>query len=408
MARSRTCRSTAALVASFAVGLVLTGCAAAAPGPVAAVDAPVVVQAAPRIAPVAATARPEAPRALALHADGDAVVATWEAPEGPGAVVTGYELFVDDAPAVVLDAAARSSRLAGVVPGDGVLVQLRAVAGDLPGRTAEASLERVYRAPAPRWALEEERTATAATVAAVAAAPVAPARAASSSPAAVPASARVAAERSVAPAPAPASSPAAPDWAALYRAVEGSVVQVSREGCAPGDASTGTAFFVGADLLATAAHVVEDAASLGVVVGGRYETAEVVGLDVAQDVALLRLPTEHPGLALPLATELPPVGTPHALVGFASGLGQSLQLGTVSSVLPAFAGVGGAALTDAVQSDVQTSPGASGGPWLLADGTVVALTSTGVDTNVTVGAGAPTAAALVAAWSRAPQALTAC
>ncbi|WP_298804604.1 trypsin-like peptidase domain-containing protein [uncultured Pseudokineococcus sp.] len=404
MAASRTRRSTAARVASLAVGLVLTGCGAAASDPVAAVDAPVVVEAAPRMAPVAATARPEAPRALALHADGDAVVATWEAPEGPGAAVTGYELFVDDAPAVVLDAAARSSRLVGVVPGDGVLVQLRAVAGDRPGRTAEASLERVYRAPAPRWALEEERTATAATVAAVAAAPVAPAGAASPSSAAVPASARVAAERSAAP----ASSPAAPDWAALYRAVEGSVVQVSREGCTPGDASTGTAFFVGDDLLATAAHVVEDAASLGVVVGGRYETAQVVGLDVAQDVALLRLPTEHPGLALPLATELPPVGTPHALVGFASGLGQSLQLGTVSSVLPAFAGVGGAALTDAVQSDVQTSPGASGGPWLLADGTVVALTSTGVDTNVTVGAGAPTAAALVAAWSRAPQAVAAC
>ncbi|GAA2022016.1 serine protease [Pseudokineococcus marinus] len=403
MASPRTRRSTAALVASLAVGLVLTGCGAAAPGAGAAVEA-VTVQAAPRMAPVAAaTARPEAPRALALHVEGDAVVATWEAPDGPGAVMTGYELFVDDAPAVVLDAAARSSRLAGVVPGDGVLVQLRAVAGDLPGRTAEASLERTYRTPAPRWALEEERAIAAAAAAASAAVP-APAAA----PAAVPASARVAEERAAAPAPAPASSPAAPDWAALYRAVEGSVVQVSREGCTPGDASTGTAFFVGPDLLVTAAHVVEDAASLGVVVGGRDETAEVVGLDVAQDVALLRVPTQHPGLALPLAAELPPVGTPHALVGFASGLGQSLQLGTVSSVLPAFAGVGGAALTDAVQSDVQTSPGASGGPWLLADGTVVALTSTGVDTNVTVGAGAPTAAALVDAWSRAPQVVTAC
>jgi len=364
-------RGAAALLAVATTGALLAGCS----GP-AAVD----------VAPVAAVAvRHDAPRDLALRVDGDGLTATWAAPPSADALeVTGYEVFVDDAAPVVLDAGATAHRLDGVAVGDGVLVQVRALGADGPGRTAEASTERVYARPAaaPRaaddeQALVEEATATAAaTAGAAAVATAAPVPTATSTPTPT---VTVTTE----PTPAPTMTrdvvqevSAAPDWVALYREVGDSVVQVVSTGCHLGTSGTGTAFFVGPDLLATVAHVVEESAALTVDVDGRLVAAEVVGLDSREDLALLRLAEPFPGRELSFAAEVPPVGSPHALVGFAGALGESLQVGTISAVVPSYLGVGTKVLTDAVQSDVQSAGGSSGGPWLTPDASSSASTAT--------------------------------
>jgi len=183
-------------------------------------------------------------------------------------------------------------------------------------------------------------------------------------------------------------------------------------GCYPGDLASGTAFFVGPDLLATAAHVVEDSAALVVDVDGQLVDAAVVGIDTREDLALLRVTAPSPGRELAFASHVPPVGSPHALVGFAAalsaGLGESFQVGTVSAIVPTFVGLDGVVLTDAVQSDVQSTPGSSGGPWVTPEGRVVGIDSHGVLSNISIAANGPAAAKKVAAWSKAPDPIRFC
>jgi len=374
------------------------------------------------VVPVAAvSARHAAPADLAVSTEGDALVATWAAPATATSMdVTGYELYVDDAAVVTLDAGTTSHRLAGVRPGDRVYVQVRAVGVDGPGQLAEASTEQVWATPTarPRSAAVEEAQAVAATP--TAAPTAAPAPTATS----VPTTAAPAPVVTVTAAPEPAptvtrevvkevevSTDAA--WAALYRDVEDSVVEVTQVECFTGDVSTGSAFFIGPRLLATVAHVVELSEVLTVEIDGRPVPATVIGIDSNQDLALLRLPDAFPGRELVFAAGPPMVGTAHALVGFAwsgDGITRSMSVGTISAELAGPYTGTGRALSDALQSDVQSEPGSSGGPWLTADGRVVGLDHAGVGetANVSIGVGSLRAAQRFASWAEQPRDIRFC
>jgi S1-C subfamily serine protease len=383
------------------------------------------------VLPVAAvSARHAAPADLAVTTEGDALVATWTAPATATSMdVTGYELYVDDAAVVTLDAGTTSHRLDGVRPGDRVYVQVRAVGVDGPGQLAEASTEQVWATPTarPRSAVVAEAQAVASTpTAAPTSAPV---------PTSAPTTAAPAPVVTVTTAPEPAPTvtrevvqrvevDTATDWRAVYDEYQDSVVQVRRYSCSGLYTGHGTAFFVGPSLLATDAHVVDGDARSTVEIDGDEVETELVGIDRLKDLALLRIDASHPDRVLELSPAFPAVGTEHAVIGFASidteddpydfndvspqpSTGKSLQVGVISAVGIDYHLGAGLVRTGMVQSDAQTEAGASGAPYITADGLVVGMDDlyAGPSSQVTLGLGMPTVVPTLAAWISSGQRL---
>jgi S1-C subfamily serine protease len=140
--------------------------------------------------------------------------------------------------------------------------------------------------------------------------------------------------------------------------------------------SNGSAVLVSKDGLAlTNAHVVKG--SVGVEVelqDGRTLLADVVGLDPATDLALLRLPGE----GFPFA----PLGDSNALrvgefviaVGSPFGLARTVTLGIVSALGRTLrSDVSGRPISGVIQTDAPLNPGNSGGPLLNVNGEVVGI-----------------------------------
>jgi putative serine protease PepD len=125
----------------------------------------------------------------------------------------------------------------------------------------------------------------------------------------------------------------------------------------------------------TAAHLVRAGGDIHVLVGGRRLTAKVEGIDDANDLALLRVDTD--GLAVhPLTlgdSDAVQVGDPAVAMGRAPGLEPSLAVGTVAARQPRVSGQYGAAVVDALQTDVPLRPNDCGGPLLDAAGRVVGV-----------------------------------
>ncbi|ROP45865.1 S1 family peptidase [Pseudokineococcus lusitanus] len=387
------------------------------------------------VVPVAAvSARHAAPADLAVTTEGDALVATWAAPPTATSMdLTGYELYVDDAAVVPLDAGTTSHRLAGVRPGDRVYVQVRAVGVDGPGQLAEASTEQVWATPTARSrsAVVEEPQAVAATptVAPTAAAPV-PTPTRTNDFAATPAPFVTV---TTAPEPAPTVTrevvqkvevDSDTDWRAVYDQYQDSVVQVRRYSCSGLFTGHGTAFFVGPSLLATDAHVVDGDARSTVEVDSAEVETTLVGIDRSKDLALLRIDASYPDRVLDLSPTFPAVGTEHAVIGFASidteddpydlydedqqpSTGKSLQVGVISAVGIDYHLGAGRIRTGMVQSDAQTEGGASGAPYITADGLVVGMDDlyAGPRSQVTLGLGMPTVVPTLAAWVASGQEL---
>lgn len=136
----------------------------------------------------------------------------------------------------------------------------------------------------------------------------------------------------------------------------------------------GSGFVVGRDgLIVTNRHVVAGARAIHVrLAGGREVPATVVGLDVATDLALLRVSAGAlPALEISDSRGVA-IGDPVVAIGNPFGLGQTVTSGILSAR--------GRMLEedpyiDFLQTDAAINLGNSGGPLLAADGTVIGVTS---------------------------------
>jgi len=144
-----------------------------------------------------------------------------------------------------------------------------------------------------------------------------------------------------------------------------------------GDGGQGSGFFLTEDgLLATNAHVVEDARRIAVVLpDGRQAPARVVGADAATDLAVLRV--EAPGPFRAVRWGDPETLSPGAwviAVGNPYGLGGSVSVGILSA---RGREIGSGRFDDYLQTDAAINRGNSGGPMFDAEGRVI-----GVDTAI--------------------------
>ncbi len=137
---------------------------------------------------------------------------------------------------------------------------------------------------------------------------------------------------------------------------------------------SGTGFYIGSSgWLLTNHHVIGDAGLVRVrLPGGRELVAEVVRLDAARDIALLK--TEPPGVRpLPLRMGQPGIGEDVYALG--SPLGDAFNTTLTRGIL---SGVRSVRDLDFLQSDVAILPGSSGGPLLDRSGQVIGITVAGL------------------------------
>lgn len=363
-----------------------------------------------------ASATPSHPSGLVVEYVGDdALLAKWSAPVDQGAApVTGYRVFPGTREPIVLPVARTEYLMAGLGRGELRLIQVAAVSDAGQGEAAVAVAPQRNRIP--RAAPRAERASAPVPPASGSAAASASTGAAAASPATV----RPAGPAATGPsAQAVASVGDSSGWPALWARVAPSVVRLTAHDCSGQERGSGSAFFISDDLLATAGHVVERGDRLTARIGEQVVDGTAVGHSYAADLALVRLRQAFPSRALPLATALPPVGTPIVSIGFPWSLGQSLQHGVVSAVNVAFEDPQRGLRGGMLQSDIQTGQGGSGGPVLTADGKVVGLISVGpndgvslngktISGNVELSVGAPTAQHLLVGWTQNPQEIRRC
>jgi S1-C subfamily serine protease len=175
------------------------------------------------------------------------------------------------------------------------------------------------------------------------------------------------------PIPAPAVPVPGQGEAAQIAAAAGtSVVRVVAQGC--GEIFTGTGFAVAPNFVVTNAHVVAGATSVEITADatGRRAPGSVVFFDPELDVALVRTP----GLqfrALSFAAESPGRGTLGAALGHPNGGALTVIPAAVAAEIRA-SGRDIYATRDVVRDILELrapiEPGDSGGPFLLADGSV--------------------------------------
>ena len=175
------------------------------------------------------------------------------------------------------------------------------------------------------------------------------------------------------PIPAPAVPVPGQGEAAQIAAAAGtSVVRVVAQGC--GEIFTGTGFAVAPNFVVTNAHVVAGATSVEITADatGRRAPGSVVFFDPELDVALVRTP----GLqfrALSFAAESPGRGTLGAALGHPNGGALTVIPAAVAAEIRA-SGRDIYATRDVVRDILELrapiAPGDSGGPFLLADGSV--------------------------------------
>jgi len=160
------------------------------------------------------------------------------------------------------------------------------------------------------------------------------------------------------------------DFSAVYERVHDGVGQVLVQTC--NRARTGTGFLVGPELMATAAHVVEDASSIQVELDGESVSADIFGVDLSHDLALLELAEEVDGHIFVFAPSDPDPGTRIAAIGYPLGEPKTLTEGTVSGLdrkIRTESGSYGGLL----QTDTAINPGNSGGPLVDITGQVIGV-----------------------------------
>ena len=205
--------------------------------------------------------------------------------------------------------------------------------------------------------------------------------------------------------PSAAASPSAVapvSFAQLFKSVNSGVVRISATTCDGG--GIGTGFLLSPTLVATAAHVVNDAAVIGLSSGSQTTTGTVVGIDTQSDVALVRADRALSGHVFTLAGSRPEVGATVAAIGFPEGDPITFTTGTVSG-LDRTETIEGTQRSGLLQTDAALNPGNSGGPLIDQSERVVGV----VDAKNTQAEGiglaveSTVAKPLLEQWSRTPQ-----
>ena len=158
-----------------------------------------------------------------------------------------------------------------------------------------------------------------------------------------------------------------PDFTALIERLSPAVVAIAGE-----KQSVGSGFLVRANVVATAAHVIQGAGTpLFVVSGGSRQQARVIATDEPADLALLEVAGPAAAATLPLAT-LARVGEWVVVLGNPFGAGIAATVGIVSAAAGAIATP---ALAGKIQINAAVNPGNSGGPICNQRGEVVGVAS---------------------------------
>ena len=171
------------------------------------------------------------------------------------------------------------------------------------------------------------------------------------------------------PAP-PVDRPDDPRAQAIAAAAEASTVKVTAQTC--GLLSSGTGFAVATDYVVTNAHVVAGGRTVRVSLAGTTYDATVVLFDADLDVALLRVP-RLPAPPLRFATSEPERGDTGAALGFPGGGGMVIVPAAVTRQYDARGRdiYGEDVVTrDILELRAAIEQGDSGGPFVLADGSV--------------------------------------
>jgi S1-C subfamily serine protease len=171
------------------------------------------------------------------------------------------------------------------------------------------------------------------------------------------------------PAP-PVARPADPQARAIAAAAEASTVKVTAETC--GQLAIGSGFAIADGYLVTNAHVIAGSDTIRVSVDGRVADATPVLFDPAMDVALLWAPRLG-APSLRLAADDPTRGAGGAALGYPGGGGLTVVSAAVAGSYDARGRDIYATQTvtrSVLELRAQVEPGNSGGPFVLADGTV--------------------------------------
>jgi serine protease Do len=172
-------------------------------------------------------------------------------------------------------------------------------------------------------------------------------------------------------------------WPEIFREVSDAVVTVTTLSIDPYaavdrvSANVGSGFVVDLDgRVLTNAHVVIGADQVVVTLGDDSAPAEVVGLDLVLDLAVLQVP-RHPDLrparlgnsgGLVVADEVMAIGNP-------LGLGRTATRGIVSALDRVVPRSSMSWLSPFIQTDAAINPGSSGGPLVDRCGDVVGITT---------------------------------
>jgi S1-C subfamily serine protease len=128
----------------------------------------------------------------------------------------------------------------------------------------------------------------------------------------------------------------------------------------------------------TNAHVVENASEVAVRLDeNTLVPAEVVGSDLASDIALLRVdPSKVDARALPLgSSEDVRVGDPVLALGNPFGLEDTITAGIVSAKQRRITAPNQLTIENVIQTDAAVNRGNAGGPLLDMDGRVIGVNS---------------------------------
>lgn len=196
----------------------------------------------------------------------------------------------------------------------------------------------------------------------------------------------------------PATASEAPQgWLAVVPEVQSGVGQFSVTTC--DNSYTGTGFLITSTLVATAAHVVEDASAISVSFDGNTIRGVVLGFNELADLALVRLDSAVNGHQFEFQTTDPPMGTEVAALGFPRGESLTLTRGIVSG-LDRDVNFGSGRIGNMIQTDAAINPGNSGGPLLGQDALVAGVVSAGKTgaEGMAYAVSGPRAAEAIAEW----------
>ena len=175
------------------------------------------------------------------------------------------------------------------------------------------------------------------------------------------------------------SAPASAAASLVYQEVGPSVVQVNVVSQVRGRTAlggSGSGFVVDeAGLILTNYHVIEGGRTITVQFSnGETRTAEVLGTDSGNDLALLKvdLPAGVPAIKLGNSDQVQ-VGETAIAIGSPFGLAQTVTQGIISAVDRDWSPGNRGLYTELIQTDAPINPGNSGGPLVNASGEVIGI-----------------------------------